>query len=47
MAEDYKAMYLTLFNKVTEIIEELKDIQAKTEAMYINVQDDKTVEEQL
>ena len=40
--ENYKEMYLQLFNKVTEVIEELIDIQAKTEEMYINAQDNET-----
>lgn len=39
MTEDYKTMYLTLFNKVTEVIEELKKVQAQTEEMYINAQE--------
>lgn len=39
MTEDYKAMYLTLFNKVTEVIEELKKVQAQTEELYINAQE--------
>lgn len=42
--EDYKTMYLELFNKVTEVIEELKNVQAKTEEMYINAQENKTDE---
>ena len=33
---DYKEMYFTLFNKVTEIIEELKNVQAEMEEMCIN-----------
>lgn len=32
---DYKKMYETLFNRVTDIIEELKEIQRTTEEMYI------------
>lgn len=43
--EDYKEMYLKLFNKVTEVIEELKKIQAETEEMYLNAQNDKTDDE--
>jgi len=43
--EDYKEMYLNLFNKITEIIEELKKIQAETEEMYLNAQNNKTDEE--
>lgn len=33
---DYKKMYFTLFNKVTDIIEELQKVQRETEALYIN-----------
>jgi len=43
--EDYKEMYLNLFNNITEIIEELKKIQAETEEMYLNAQNNKTDEE--
>lgn len=43
--EDYKEMYLKLFNKITEVIEELKKIQAETEEMYLNAQNNKTDEE--
>ena len=42
---DYKEMYLNLFNNITEIIEELKKIQAETEEMYLNAQNNKTDEE--
>lgn len=43
--ENYKEMYFQLFNKITEVIEELKEAQAKAEEMYINAQDDKTEKE--
>ena len=43
--EDYKEMYLNLFNNITEIIEELKKVQAETEEMYVNAQDNKADEE--
>ena len=33
---DYKAMYLDLFNSVTEAIEILCDAQRKAEELYIN-----------
>lgn len=33
---DYKEMYYALFNKVTDVIEELKDMQIKLEEMYVN-----------
>ena len=45
MEENYKEMYLELFNKVTEVIEQLKDVQAKTEEMYISAQADKADEQ--
>ena len=34
--ENYKEMYLTLFNAITDEIERLKEIQRKVEEMYIN-----------
>lgn len=33
---DYQALYITLFNKVTDLIEELQDIQRQMEEMYIS-----------
>ena len=33
---DYKTLYFTLFNKVTDLIEELKEIQCQMEEMYVN-----------
>ena len=38
--EDYKSMYFNLFNQLTNVIEELKEIQAKAEEMYINANAD-------
>ena len=38
--EDYKAMYYNLFNQLTDDIEQLKEIQAKAEEMYINANSD-------
>ena len=38
--EDYKSMYFKLFNQITDIIEQLKEIQATTEEMYINANSD-------
>ena len=32
---DYEKMYFELFNGVTDIIEELKKLQQKTEKMYM------------
>lgn len=34
--EDYKEMYLTLFNAITDEIERLKELQQKVEEIYIN-----------
>lgn len=33
---DYKQMYFSLFNKITDIIDELQEIQQMTEEMYID-----------
>jgi len=33
---DYKEMYSILFNKMTDIIEEIQQIQRQTEEMYIH-----------
>lgn len=33
---DYKRMYFELFNKITDVIEDLKAVQCKTEEIYIN-----------
>ncbi len=35
MAE-YKDMYYKMFNKMTDIIEELKELQCQMEEMYVN-----------
>ncbi len=32
---DYKTMYFELFNKITDVIEELKSVQQKTEEIYM------------
>ena len=32
---NYKEMYLKLFNKVTDVIEELQQVQRETEELYI------------
>ena len=39
---DYKEMYFQLFNKLTDIIEELKELQCKMEEMHINIDSDKS-----
>jgi len=36
---DYKEMYSILFNKMTDIIEEIQQIQRQTEEMYIHSKD--------
>ena len=33
---DYKKLYFELFNKITEVIEELKEVQLKTEELFIS-----------
>lgn len=37
---DYKEMYFTLFNKISDVIEELKKVQQETEEMYISSSED-------
>ena len=32
---DYKELYYQLFNRVTEVIEQLKEVQIEMEEMYI------------
>ena len=36
---DYKEMYSILFNKMSDIIEEIQQVQRQTEEMYIHSQD--------
>ena len=33
---DYKTLYYELFNKLTDVIEELKQIQCQMEDMYVS-----------
>ena len=33
--ENYREMYAKLFNKITDVIKELQDIQKEAEEMYI------------
>ena len=40
---DYQKMYSTLFNKITDLIEELQKVQQLTEEMYL--EDEETPEE--
>ena len=35
---EYKDLYYKLFNRITDIIEELKELQNQSEEMYINSQ---------
>ncbi len=45
--EDYKEMYFKLFNKITDVIAELQEIQQLTEEIYIDKQEkinDKLIE---
>ena len=32
---DYQKLYTTLFNKITDIIEELQEVQRLTEVLYL------------
>ncbi len=38
---DYEKMYFELFNGVTDIIEDLKKLQQKTEKLYIEETEEK------
>ncbi len=38
--QDYKELYYKLFNKITDIIEELQEIQCQAEEIYINAEQD-------
>ncbi len=42
---DYKKMYFRLFNKITDIIEELQTIQQETEEIYIETAEDEDADE--
>ena len=37
---DYKKLYFELFNKVSDIIEELKKVQIEAEEMFLEEDDD-------
>ena len=39
--EDYKEMYFKLFNRISDIIEELSAIQQETEEMFITQESEK------
>ena len=40
MAENYREMYLKLFNAVSDAIETLKEAQDQAEEMYVNAEGD-------
>ncbi|AFM39430.1 hypothetical protein Desaci_0362 [Desulfosporosinus acidiphilus SJ4] len=40
---NYKEMYSILFNKMTDIIEEIQQTQRQTEEMYLNSKDSEFV----
>lgn len=40
--EDYKFMYYTLFNKITDVIHELEEVQRKAEELYLLQDSDHT-----
>ncbi len=40
--EEYRDMYLMLFNKITDIIQELKEIQLQAEELFINISENST-----
>ena len=42
---DYKELYYHLFNKITDIIKELSDIQASAEELYINSEIEKNIDD--
>ena len=37
---DYEQMYFALFNKISDVIEELKEIQLEMEEKYIDQKDE-------
>ena len=42
---DYKHMYYKLFNKLTDIAEEIKQIQVEAEALFLDSEDKETPEQ--
>jgi len=38
---DYKEMYYSLFNELTDVIEKLKEIQCKMEELHSEISEDK------
>ena len=41
---EYKEMYYKLFNEVSKVIEQLQEIQQKTEEMYMNADSEESEE---
>lgn len=41
---NYKEMYYELFNKITDVIGELQEVQQKVEEMYMNSDEPKIIE---
>lgn len=41
---NYKKMYLKLFNRITDVIAELQEIQQTTEEMYISDTSPRTID---
>ncbi len=39
---DYKQLYFKLFNKLTDIAEEIKQIQADAEDLFLEIDDETT-----
>jgi len=40
---DYQKMYIKLFNKITNVIEELQEIQRQTEQLYMDNKDSEII----
>lgn len=43
---DYKKLYFELFNKITDIIEELKAIQIRAEELFISDENNNVCEDE-
>lgn len=41
---EYKEMYYKLFNEVSKVIEQLQEIQRKTEEIYMNANNEESEE---
>ena len=42
---DYKKLYFELFNGITDVIEKLKDLQIRTEELFINDENNNVCED--